>query len=242
MDLYGRIADIVISSACCDFLGVADLSVAQEFIRDQGGDAVAGFPKAISIGIALPRAIVDQLPNRSNRDVAVSYRHAYETTNQRLDAVASHLTSLLQQEGYRVLPIPSSANAHDKRLCAIFSHKLAAHLAGLGWIGKSCLLITSQFGPRVRWVSVLTDAPLATTGAPMEEQCGDCTECVDICPAHAFTGRPFLSDEPRNARYAAADCHEYLDGIEDESGMRVCGMCLYVCPHGRRGERRPICG
>ena len=235
MDIYSTITDLVKSSSCCDFLGVADLAVARAFIRDQGGEAVADFPKAISVGIALPRAIVDQLPNRSNLAVALNYRtHAYEVINQRLNVVASQAASLLQQEGHRALPIPAAASVSDERLCAVFSHKLAAHLAGLGWIGKSCLLVTPEVGPRARWISVLTDAPLAATGTPMEQQCGDCTECVDICPVHAFTGRPFQDEEPRDARYAAAKCDEYLDETRHEGGVRVCGMCLYVCPHGRR--------
>ena len=194
MDTYSRITDLVTSSGC-DFLGVADLAVVEDFVREQGGDVVAGFPKAVSIGIALPRAIVDQLSNRADPAVALNYRtHAYEIINQRLNVVASQVASLLQQEGHRALPIPAAASVGDGRLCAVFSHKLAAHLAGLGWIGKSCLLVTPQVGPRVRWTSVLTDAPLAATGMPMEQQCGDCTECVDICPVQAFTGRAFDED------------------------------------------------
>jgi hypothetical protein len=55
MDIYSTITDLVTSSSCCDFLGVADLAVARDFIGNQGGEAVAGFPKAISIGIALTR-------------------------------------------------------------------------------------------------------------------------------------------------------------------------------------------
>jgi hypothetical protein len=61
------------------------------------------------------------------------------------------------------------------------AHKLAAHLAGLGWIGKSCLLLTEQFGPRVRFVSVLTDAPLEA-GSPLDKPCGKCQVCIDACP------------------------------------------------------------
>lgn len=234
MDTYARITDIVASSNC-DFLGVADLALAHDFIRDQGGDAVAGFPTAISIGIALPRAIVDQLPNRADPAVAVSYQsHAYEIINQRLNIVASQVSSLLQQDGHRALPVPAADGIDGHRLCAVFSHKLAAHLAGLGWIGKSCLLVTPQVGPRVRWISVLTDAPLTATGAPIEQRCGDCTECIDICPAHAFTGRPFRTDEPRDVRYDAMKCHQYRVDLQERTGSRVCGLCLYVCPHGRR--------
>ena len=234
MDTYGRITDLVTSSSC-DFIGVADLAIAQDFVRDQGGDVVAGFPKAVSIGIALPRAIVDQLPNRSQRAVAVNYRsHAYHIINQRLNMIASQVASALQRDGHRALPVPAAERCDDERNSAVFSHKLAAHLAGLGWIGKSCLLVTPQAGPRVRWTSVLTDAPLAATGGPTEEQCGDCTECVEICPVHAFTGRPFRPGEPRHLRYDTARCDEYLDERKHEGSMRVCGMCLYVCPHGRR--------
>jgi epoxyqueuosine reductase QueG len=233
MDTYDRIASLVTSSSC-DFLGVADLAIAREVVRDQGGDAVAGFPKAISIGIILPHAIVDQLPNRSNRAVAVTYRsHASSIINQRLDAVASQVASVLQEAGHRALPIPAAERYDDERICAVFSHKLAAHLAGLGWIGKSCLLVTPQAGPRVRWTSVLTDAPLAATGGPTEEKCGDCTECVNICPVHAFTGRPFRAEEPRSARYDAGRCAKYFEDMEREGGVCVCGLCLYVCPHGR---------
>ena len=58
-----------------DFFGVADLTPAHEAIVEQGGEFVAGFPRAISIGIALFHAIVDQLPQRTHPAVANSYRH-----------------------------------------------------------------------------------------------------------------------------------------------------------------------
>jgi epoxyqueuosine reductase len=153
-----------------DFFGIADLSLVHEAILVQGGSVVAGYPRAISVGIALFHTIVDQLPQRANRIVAVSYRHhLYDVINQRLDLLTSQLSSLLQREGYRALPIPAAKRTDDERLCAAFSHKLAAHLAGLGWIGKSCLLVTPEIGPRVRWSTVLTDAPLQATGKPMDE-------------------------------------------------------------------------
>ena len=113
---------------------------------------------------------------------------------------------------------------------------MAAHLAGLGWIGKSCLLVTPEAGPRVRWTTVLTDAPLKA-GTPMEMRCGDCHECVDICPVKAFTGRNFIESEPREARYDARRCEKYLKGLEASTGYGVCGMCLYICPHGKKFEK-----
>lgn len=233
MNINNRI-DGLIENCGADFFGVADLSSAYDAILTQGGPMVTEYPRAISIGIAIPHSIVNQLPKRTERAVAVSYLHSYNVINQRLDLLASQVSSFLQREGYKVLPIPASKRVDDERICAIFSHKLGAHLAGLGWIGKSCLLITPEAGPRVRWTTVLTDAPLIKTGEPMDERCGDCVECVGVCPVNAFTGKPFQEDESREVRYAASKCDRYFAEMKErDAELAVCGLCLYVCPYGR---------
>jgi epoxyqueuosine reductase QueG len=214
--------------------GVADLRPALTAVLEQGGSLVDGYPRAVSLGIALPGPVVDLLPGREQRAVRVLYRHhAYDLINLRLDLAASRVSGVLQAAGYRALPIPASLRVDDERLRASFSHKLAARLAGLGWIGRSCLLVTPRDGPRVRWATVLTDAPLPAGGAPPADGCGECRQCVDICPAGAFTGRPFRQEEPREARYDARRCARYFDRMEKEGGPAVCGLCLYVCPPGR---------
>ncbi|MFW9881030.1 MAG: 4Fe-4S double cluster binding domain-containing protein [Candidatus Thorarchaeota archaeon] len=218
-----------------DYCGISDLSSAKEFIINQGGNILEGFNYCISIGIILPNSIVDQLPYRSNKAVAVNYRfHAYEIINSRLDYNASIISSFIQKRGYNVMPIVAAERYDDERICAVFSHKLGAHLSGLGWIGKNCLLITPRNGPRVRWASILTDAPLQATGEPMNEKCDDCLDCVTICPVKAFSGRNFNHDEPREIRYDAQKCHDYFMGMKNERKVQVCGMCLYACPHGMK--------
>jgi epoxyqueuosine reductase len=218
-----------------DYLGVADTAPAAGVIREQGGELVASFPRAISIGIILPHAVVDQLPYRSDPAVAMNYlHHAYDVINERLDMATSRMSSVLQRSGHRTLPVPAKEHHDEERLCSIFSHKLAAHLAGLGWIGKSCLLVTPEVGPRVRWSTVLTDAPLQSTGVPMDERCGKCRECVDICPVKAFTGQPFVTGEPREIRYDARACEKYFDELIKEGRLPACGLCLYTCPFGRK--------
>lgn len=218
-----------------DFYGVADLTGVTEFVQAQGGPEVARYPRAISMGIALLTPIVDRLPQRAEREVAVLYRHhAYDVVNLHLDELSLRMAGLIQRAGYAALPVPASRRVNDERISSFFSHKLAAHLAGLGWIGKSCLLVTPQAGPRVRWTTILTDAPLQVTGTAMEERCGACTRCVDICPVQAFTGRPFREDEPREARFDARKCEQYFKEQEQAGHPPVCGMCLYICPHGKK--------
>lgn len=229
-ELNEKIRELALKDGA-DFYGVADIASARDFIQDQGGDEVASYPLAISMGIRIMDSIVDQLPHRENRSVAVNYRHhGYDIINRRLDLLASRLSSQIQGEGFRALPIPASERYDDERICAVLSHKLTAHLAGHGWIGKSCLLVTPKAGPRVRWITILTDAPLEVTGRMMEDHCKDCTECVDICPVSAFTGTPFSADDPREVRYDARKCEKYLENGEE---WAVCGLCVYVCPHGR---------
>jgi epoxyqueuosine reductase QueG len=223
-----------------DYYGVADLAPAQVVIQAQGGDRLARYPRAVVMGIRLLDELVDMLEDRNDRTGAALYRHhSYDVVNAALDGMALRVADTLQHEGYRALPVPASKRASDALIAGVFSQKLAAHLAGLGWIGKSCLLVTPDHGPRVRWITVLTDAPLATTGTPMEPRCGECTACVDICPVHAFTGRPFREDEPREARFDAAACDRYFKELEAGSGPVVCGLCLFVCPQGRTGTRGP---
>lgn len=43
----------------------------------------------------------------------------------------------------------------------------------------------------------------------MAEGCGDCHECVDICPVKAFTGEPFRETDPRKVHYDAHKCDNY---------------------------------
>ncbi len=218
-----------------DFYGIADISPAEDFIRKQGGEGVTGYPRAISIGIMLIDTIVDQLPQRFERSVAVNYRHhTYDIINLRLDLIASRLSSILQKNGHKTLPIPASERYDYEGICAVFSHKLAANMAGLGWIGKSCLLITPEAGPRVRWTTILTKAPLNVTGKPLENGCGECRDCVDTCPVSAFTGEPFRVDENREVRYDARKCEKYFEIMEDAGKIPVCGLCIYNCPKGKK--------
>ena len=214
--------------------GVADLTPAGSFIENQGGAFLTRYPRALSMSVCLNDGIVDQLFRHKEVPVARTYDYLYDTVNASLNRIALRVSLLLNQSGFETLLIPASQTLDKEKAVGLFSHKLAAHLAGLGWIGPSCLLVTPEFGPRVRWVTILTDAPLET-GKPVENRCGDCRECVDACPPKAFTGRTFSPDEPRDVRFDVRRCIDYRDHLQEKvTGARVCGMCVYVCPFGRK--------
>lgn len=217
-----------------DLFGVADLTPAREFICKQGGEFLADFPKAVSIGSRLVDGIVDLLPRHNDPYVIKTYQfHIYNVTNPLLDRTALKIAKEIQKNGFTAFSIPASQGIDAKQNLGVISHKLAANLAGLGWIGKSCLLVTHNYGPRVRFATVLTDAPLET-GTPQPNRCGDCRACVNICPVKAFTGVPFNPSEPREVRFKAELCQKYIHERPDfAAGESACGLCVYVCPHGR---------
>jgi epoxyqueuosine reductase len=213
--------------------GIADLTSARQRVSEQGGDFLAQFPRAVSHGFVLTDGIVDTLVDHDNIPALYTYRHyVYQTVNPRLDSISLTLAQALDKAGFQAYVVPASQTVDRTRLVGVFSHKLAAHLAGLGWIGKSAMLITPEHGPRVRWGPVLTDAPLEA-GRPVDENCRDCDECVKGCPAHAFTGQAFDQPRLRSEIFAAEACDRYLR--ERETFRRVCGMCVYICPLGRNG-------
>lgn len=218
--------------------GVADLHLAHEAIREQGGDEIAMYPIAISVGMNLVHPVVDLLPEKSESGLLLYRHYAYNVINNRLDILVSQLAGRIQEEGYSAFPVPASTRTNNEKISAFFSHKLAAHCAGLGWIGKSCLLITESAGPRVRWGSILTNAPLTPTGTPIKERCGLCHECVDACPVHAFTGESFREEDPRDIRYDAGKCDQFFASLRAQGKEAVCGMCLYACPYGKRASEK----
>jgi epoxyqueuosine reductase len=220
------------------FFGIADLAPAHKEVRRLGGDEVASYPRAVSIGIGLSHEVVDRLPERGEREVAAAYRGHIDEIKEELRQIEAELAGALRRNSHSALVIPVSERKDERYPEAIFSHKLAAHLAGLGWIGKSCLLVTPEVGPRVRWTTVLTDAPLQPSGESEAERCGNCRNCVDICPVGAFSGRDFQAAEPREARFNALACDDYCAEVERKTGFKTCGLCVYVCPFGRRASKR----
>lgn len=222
-----------------DYVGFADLREYQDDLTAFGGRIVEGYACGISIGIVLQNTIVDHLPSRFDMNVACQYKtHAYDVINQRLDITASKLASFLNKKGYDALPIASAERTNQEEAIPTVSHKMIAHIAGLGWIGKNCLLITPEHGPRVRFISVLTNAPLDAIDNPLDQRCGDCDLCVKICPTKAIKGRNYVPTESREERFDFMKCQRYFAALKEKHTWGVCGMCLYACPYGKKSDHK----
>jgi epoxyqueuosine reductase len=218
-----------------DLVGFANIAPYESELVKLGGNIVKGYSSAISLGLAIPDSIVDLLPQRADVNVACEYRiQGYDVLNNRLNILASVASSYLNQKGYRTLPISAADRTSEENATPAVSHKMIAHIAGSGWIGKSCLLVTPQYGPRVRLISVLTNAPLECFDNPGDQKCGECNECVKICPVQAIKGKNYVPGEPREVRFDFLKCQNYFEEMKATRKYNVCGLCLYVCPFGKR--------
>ena len=215
-----------------DFLCIADILPVRDALSKNWPLPLEGLSCGISIGMALNNWIVDRLsPSPEILYAKLYWHHCYAVVNQQLDWIVLRMAAMIQREGFRAGPVPVTVKVDAQELLGPFTHKAVGRLAGLGWIGKSCLLVTPQVGPRVRWATVLTNAPFRPTGKPLDQGCGSCECCVKACPVDAFTGREFRQDEPIEFRYDVKKCQAYL------KSALVCGLCLASCPRGRTSGR-----
>ncbi len=111
--------------------------------------------------------------------------------------------------------------------------------AGLGEYGRNQMLITPEFGPRVRFSKIFTDMPLDHAKPSLKgvrEFCDICTKCADACPPKALPYGP-PRDEVRNAstikgvKKWSADCEKCF-GFWVAMGTD-CAICMRVCPFNR---------
>jgi epoxyqueuosine reductase len=148
-----------------------------------------GFEYGISIGKKLDDAIVDKLKDGPT----LEYLEHYKQINIELADVSQKIGIELSEKGIDTIVFPPTISLGSKeyekyldKLSYDISHKMVATRAGLGWIGKTDLLISKKFGPRLRLTTILINKNHGILSKPENKsKCGSCTICVEKCPAKA---------------------------------------------------------
>ena len=206
--------------------GVADIE-ALSGIKDRKG---VPFPRAISFAMRMDKAIMASVKAGPNHAYALEYR----TVNSQIDAFCAALVDAIEAMGFTAKTFAASLRTDPVNIRGDFPHKTAATLAGLGWVGKNCQLITRRHGPWIRLGTVFTDLAVSC-GRPIENSgCGNCRECVDACPADALEGNSWKPGIPRER---LLDVH-LCDRWKKEHYYRYnkghnCGICTAACPFGK---------
>ncbi|MHA1243043.1 MAG: 4Fe-4S double cluster binding domain-containing protein [Candidatus Heimdallarchaeota archaeon] len=208
-------------------VGIADIKTISETFGFEEKE-FRKYSRAISIGVRLSDEIINGIINGPTE----AYAEQYRVMNAKLDELAKGFEKELVDKGFNALAIEASKRYDQKKLAARFPHKTAAILSGLGWIGRSALFISFDHGPRVRLVTVLTNAKIDADIPQKTSECEDCTNCIDACPANAITGELWTYGVARDVIFNAYKCSDYTQLQKKRVGETICGICIAVCPFG----------
>jgi epoxyqueuosine reductase len=206
--------------------------------------------QAFEYGISILRPLDDAIVDGITEGPTLPYYDQYNNINLRLSRAGNALAAFLQAEGKTALGIRPTLDESEitgqfrNNLRWSFSHKMAATRAGLGWIGKTGLLISKQYGPRMRLTTVLVNEQILEIGRPIEaSRCGECDWCVRACPANAANGKPWDIHTDRDLFLDAFACRNKcreLTQTRIDKEASICGICIAVCPIGRPSRQATL--
>jgi len=186
-----------------------------------------GLTHVIVMGHAMDFDLVDTYPSAlAGASTGMEYSHEA--------AISIQLAAYIRNLGYEAV-----ASMNDTALVIPYAIK-----AGLGEYGRNQMVLTPEFGPRVRFSKIFTDLPLMAdkpSKLGMATYCNECTVCADACPPKALPfGAPDMGPDSvstqKGVKKWSADCEKcfgYWAKIKTD-----CAICMRVCPFNRRGGKR----
>ena len=186
---------------------------------------------AITVAVKISDAVLKTIENRPTQE----YFHEYRSANALLDRITFLGSRFIEKQGYNAFPIAASQSTSDDKASykGLFPHKTGAVLSGLGFIGKSGLFVSTEFGSKVRLATILTDLELSPERPTVLNGCGNCSECEKACPAGAISGIAYSSGMKREDFFSAEKCSNNMKNYKDIGRGAVCGICIKVCPYNR---------
>lgn len=143
------------------------------------------------------------------------------------------LRSKLEQLGIFLQQLIPSAKYLFMTDTGVLSDHAVAERAGIGWIGKNSLLLTPEYGSYVYLGELITNIEFPID-QPMENQCGDCTKCIDACPSNAIV-QPKQVNAKKCLSYVTQEKGMLSEKAMEQLGNRLygCDTCQLVCPKNR---------
>jgi epoxyqueuosine reductase len=193
--------------------------------RTRPAELVPGTVRVVSARMSYwPASAADarELLADSRRGYVARYalgRDYHRVLRRRLQRLADAIGERSGEFGYRVFV--DSAPVLEKAL---------ARDAGLGWIGKHTNVLDRD-GSWFLLGEIYTDLPLPTD-APVEERCGTCRACLDVCPTQAIVA-PYELDARRCISYLTIELRGSIPvELRPAIGNRIfgCDDCQLFCP------------
>lgn len=212
--LYGQGADLV---------GIGDISKSAD----------CHFKTGVAVAVSLPKKIILDLQKAPTRE----YFDLYYALNQKLNEIVMEGERFLRDNGFKAYAQTTDRVSIGQNNITKLPHKTVATRAGLGWIGKNCLLVTPQYGSAIRISSLLTNAPLEYNEPIDRSCCKECNLCVKNCPAQALKGTLWEIGVQREKIIDTEKCYKKeLEIMSEATGIKkdLCGKCFAVCAYTQK--------
>lgn len=212
----------------------------------------------IVLGTVFPQSVLDACPENPR-----PARYTLHALYSEGEGYCVKIARFLEKRGFRAVIIPAYLPVEMSYETLGFKGDLnlkhAAVEAGLGSRGKSDLLITKNYGPRVRLFGVITDADLEPTPKDTKDYCSKCDTCINTCPSGALTESG--CNQIKCSQYAMKNglpsIIRFFKALEEESSIKKvfkklqglemwdywqalsqgsfyeCFMCIQSCPVGK---------
>jgi len=197
-------------------VGFADVNgLASEFVD---------LPNGISIVLKLPKKAMDYLDDEDYE----SYWKCFHGQIDKLTEISLMGEEYIKNLGYDAFALTMTRNECDmKKLLSILPYKTIATKSGLGWIGRSALFVTPEYGSAVALGAILTDMPL-DFGTPItDSECDECTNCQEACPVDAINPQKWNDRLKREDIIDIEACSEYI--IDQYKAGLGCTKCMREC-------------
>ena len=185
-------------------------------------DLPAGMTHVIVMGHAMDHDLVATYPS-ALAGAATGREYSHEA------AIVMQMAAYIRNLGFQAV-----ASMNDTALVIPYAIK-----AGLGEYGRNQMVLTPEFGPRVRFSKIFTNMPLGVDlprDLGMADYCHGCLICADACPVKALpkgaptdvTTSPSTIKGPRKWSANCEACFGYWAKLKSD-----CAICMRVCPFNR---------
>jgi len=178
----------------------------------KGGDAFFPYNNAVVLGMEMSKELLDEVPRPGKRlfDFEIYIKAGF---------LVFKVAKFIKEKGFKChIRIPF--DGHVK-------YPPHAIMAGLGELGAQGVVITREYGPRVRWCMISIDAeiePDSPVNLNMNEYCDACRLCIRSCPGKAISDERLWWRGVYKRKINDSRCYPYFRKYAG------CGICIKVCP------------
>ena len=172
------------------------------------------FRNIIVLGLSYPKRIIKS-------DYEKAYASFYTFGQDYHTVMQNRIREVMKNFDYKY-----SANVDNHP----YDERLAAEIAGLGFKGKNQLVINSKYGSYIFLGMVFIDIDFHNEVIlNIDDDCGDCTVCIDACPTNAISEQGY---EIEKCISAFNQTKKSLNPEEIKANYCLfgCDICQMVCP------------